>query len=95
MLTGNDSTLREWITGPTRWAGANRVVVDDLTLRVQSTSTQTRVLAFRVDTGMHRGALGACHALRPALWWNTHVARETRANRHVTHTTTLAVGAAW
>jgi hypothetical protein len=94
MLTGNDLTLSEWITSPSRRTGANRVVVDDLTFRVEATSTQTRVLAFRIDTGMHRGALRACHALRTTFRRNAQVAREARANRDVTNTTALTVGAA-
>jgi len=34
MLTGNDFTLSEWVTGPSRWTGTNWVVVYDLTFRV-------------------------------------------------------------
>lgn len=95
MLTGDDLTLGEWITGPSRWTSANRVVVDDLTLRVESTSTQARVLAFRVDTCVHWGTFGARHTLRPAFGWYTQVARETRTDRHTAYTAALAVGAAW
>lgn len=46
MLTGNDLTLGEWVTGPSRWTGANRVVVDDFTFRVEAASAQARVLAL-------------------------------------------------
>jgi hypothetical protein len=93
MLTGNDLTLSEWITSPSGRTGANRIVVDDLTFRVETTSAQTRILAFRIDAGMHRCALGARHTLRTTFGRNTQVARDARANRNVTDTTALAVGA--
>ena len=67
-------------------------MVDDLTFRIEATSAQTWVLAFRIDAGMHRGALGAGHTLRTTLGWNTQVAREARANGNVAHTTALTVG---
>lgn len=86
-------TLSEWITSPSGRTGANRVVVDDLTFRVETTSAQTRILAFRIDAGMHRGALGARHTLRTTLGRNAQVARDARANRNITDTTALTVGA--
>ena len=94
MLTGDDLTLGEWITGPSGRTGAHRVVIDDLALRVEAAGAETRVLAFGVDTGVHRCALGASHALGPAFGWYTEVTRETRANRNVAHTAALTVGAA-
>ena len=75
MLTGNDFTLSEWVTGPSRWTGTNWVVVHDLTFRVETTSAQTWVLALRVNAGSHRGTFSARHTLRTTLWRNAEIAR--------------------
>lgn len=45
-------TLSERIAGPSRWASAHWVVIDDPAFRVESTSTQTWVLTLGVDTSL-------------------------------------------
>lgn len=45
-------TLGERITSPSGRTGANRIVVDDFTFRVEATSTETWVLALGVNTSL-------------------------------------------
>ena len=92
MLTRNNLTLCERITDPALRTGADRIMIDDSTLRVEATSALTRILTLGVDTSLCRRTLGIRYALGTTLRWNTQETRETRTGRYVTNFATLAVG---
>jgi hypothetical protein len=60
---------RERISGVSRWARANRVVIDDLAPGIESTASSTRLFAFVVAAGLGRGALRVDDALGSAVGW--------------------------
>jgi len=68
MLTRNNLTLSEWVTNPPLRTGANWIVVDNFTLRIETTCALTRVLTLRVDTSLCRRTFSVGHTLWTTIW---------------------------
>lgn len=63
-------TSYKWITSKSFWTRTNRVVIDDLTFGVISTSAGARINAFLIQTGFVQITFSANNTFR-STWWRS------------------------
>lgn len=76
------------ITRHTSSTTAYRIVIDDLTQGINTTSSWTRVSTLELVAGSVRGTLIVDYTLGPTVGWGANVLRRTRA-----HCLTIVVSA--
>ena len=92
VLTRLATTGGEGVTDVSFWAAADWVVVHNVTLGVDSTNSNTRVLASQVDTGKGRGTLAVDDTLWATSGWSSEVSREACAHWPAFLFSTLSIG---
>ena len=92
VLTRLATTGGEGVTDVSFWAAADWVVVHNVTLGVDSTNSNTRVLTSQVDTGKGRSTLAVDDTLWATSRWSSEVSREASAHWPAFLFSTLSVG---
>lgn len=86
------TTRREGVTNVSLWTAADGVVVDNVTLGVDSTNSNTWVLAAKIDTGKAWCTLAVDDTLWPASRRSSEVAREASAHWSTLLFSTVRIG---
>lgn len=86
---------QEWISGKSRIAAADGVVIDDLAASVLAAGARTRVLAALGEASQGQRALGGDGTFGATRGRRANHAGHARAGRRIRHHAALAVGAAW
>jgi hypothetical protein len=86
------TTRREGVTDVSLWTAADGVVVDNVTLGVDSTNSNTWVLAAKIDTGKAWSTLAVDDTLWAASRRSSKVAREASAHWPAFLLSTVRIG---
>jgi hypothetical protein len=86
------TTRREGVTDVSLWTAADGVVVDNVTLGVDSTNSNTWVLAAKIDTGKAWSTLAVDDTLWAASRRSSKVAREASAHWSAFLLSTVRIG---
>lgn len=93
LLTGNYATTSQRITSVSWRTNTDGIVANNSAFWISSTSSFTRILAFEIEASLGWTAFRVGNAFRPTFWWNTQIARLTRANRWTSNRPTNTIGA--
>lgn len=94
-LTFFPKTTNEWVPNKSSWATANRVMVDNLTASIDSTSPWTWVDTFLLHASFVLRAFRTNNAFRFAVWRGAYVVGLTRADRMAVYHSADTVRSAW
>lgn len=84
-------TTDEWITGISRRATADRIMINNFTSSSDAASSNARVPAFLVTASFVPSAVGIDDTLWPTGWWHPFVSGQTRADGLSVNGSALAV----
>ena len=87
-MTTNEGATR--VSGQT---STNRVMIENATFGIQTTSAQARVDALLVLTSFIAWTIGISNTFRSARRWTARITRKTRANRLIVYFAALTVRA--
>ena len=88
-------TTNKWIPNGVRRTAADRVVVDDLAVSMEATSSWAWINAFLVHTSFVWTAFRAGNTFWTAVWRRTNVVIQTCAHSTLSTYTTHTVRSAW
>lgn len=89
------NTLSKRITGKTRWASTNWIVIWCMTLSIDTACMWTGISAFIVNACFFRWTFWRNNAFRTTLWWWANISWLTWAYSLIIVFTTIAIWTAW